>query len=163
MDSDDLTANQLTGPVRIVTRSKNIDLSQVAGDTHIENSNGDVNVVALAPLGNVQIQNRSGGLTMTVPENSNFTVSASTTEDDELESDFPLQQTTSGDRRSVQGTVGRGSGVRLDLSTSHGNLRLKQGSAVPPEPPAAPEAPAPPKPPKHLKAPKGATEEPTVQ
>ena len=171
MDSSDLTANQASGPVRIVTRSKNIELSQVAGDTHIENSDGDVNVVASAPLGNVQIANRTGGLTLTVPENSNFTVNASTTEDDELEADFPLQATTSGDRRTLQGTVGRG-GVRLDLSTTHGNLQLKKGSGAraeapekpeQPEKPEKPEKPEAPIPPRHLKAPKTPTPEPTVQ
>jgi DUF4097 and DUF4098 domain-containing protein YvlB len=165
MDSSDLTANQASGPVRIVTRSKNIDLSQVAGDTHIENSDGDVNVVASAPLGNVQITNRTGGLTLTVPDNSNFTVNASTTEDDDLEADFPLQMTTSGDRRTLQGTVGHG-GVRLDLTTTHGNLQLKKGSdarAEAPEKPEKPEKPEAPAPPRHLKAPKTPTPEPTVQ
>ena len=161
MDSGDLTANQVSGPVRIITRSKNIDLSQVAGDTHIENSDGDVNVVSAVPLGNVQITNRSGGLSLTVPQNSNFTVTASTTENDELETDFSLQSTTSGDRRTAEGTVGHG-GVRLDLSTTHGNLRLKQGSATP-LPPTPPNAPEPPAPPKHLKPPKTPTPEPTVQ
>jgi DUF4097 and DUF4098 domain-containing protein YvlB len=165
MDSDDLTANQITGPVRIVTRSKNIDLTQVAGDIHIENSDGDVNVVAAVPLGNVEIANRSGGLTLTVPENANFTVNASTTEDDDLETDFALQTTTSGDRRSLQGTVGHG-GLRLDLSTTHGNLELKKGSSlpIPPAPPAPPALPKEPGAPvKHFKAPKGATPEPTAQ
>jgi hypothetical protein len=165
MDSGDLTASQVSGPVRIVTRSKNIDLSQVAGDLHIENSDGDVNVVSAIPLGNVQIANSSGGLSLTVPLDSNFTVTASTTEDDELETDFPLQTMTSGDRRTASGTVGHG-GVKVDLSTTHGNLRLKQGSTTPlpaPAPPKAPEAPAPPAPPKHLKPPKTPTPEPTVQ
>jgi DUF4097 and DUF4098 domain-containing protein YvlB len=166
MDSDDLTANQITGPVRIVTRSKNIDLTQVAGDIHIENSDGDVNVVAAVPLGNVDITNRSGSLVLTVPENANFSVNASTTEDDDLESDFGLPTTTSGDRKSQQGTVGHG-GVRLDLSTTHGNLEIKKGSANPIPPPAPPAPPAPPKQPgapvKHFKAPKGPTPEPTDQ
>jgi hypothetical protein len=106
-----------------------------------------------------------------VPENSNFTVNASTTEDDELEADFPLQATTSGDRRTLQGTVGRG-GVRLDLSTTHGNLQLKKGSEAraeapekpeQPEKPEKPEKPEAPIPPRHLKAPKTPTPEPTVQ
>jgi len=166
MDSDDLTANQITGPVRIVTRSKNIDLTQVAGDIHIENSDGDVNVVAAVPLGNVDITNRSGSLVLTVPENANFSVNASTTEDDDLESEFGLPTTTSGDRKSQQGTVGHG-GVRLDLSTTHGNLEIKKGSANPIPPPAPPAPPAPPKQPgapvKHFKAPKGPTPEPTDQ
>jgi DUF4097 and DUF4098 domain-containing protein YvlB len=171
MDSSDLTANQLYGPVRIVTRSKNIDLSQVTGDTHIETSNGDVNVIAALPLGNMQIVNRTGGVTVSVPEDSSFVVNASTTEDNEIQADFPLQTTTSGDRRTLQGTVGHG-GVKLDLSTTHGNLQLKQGSSdrmgAPMPPPKAPQAPeikppAPPAAPKHLKAPKGDAAMPTVQ
>ena len=172
MDSSDLTANQLYGPVRIVTRSKNIDLSQVTGDMHIETSNGDVNVVAALPLGNMQITNHTGGLTVTVPEDTSFVVNASTTEDDEIQTDFPLQTSTSGDRRILQGTVGHG-GVKLDLSTSHGNLQLKQGSAMRVETPEKPERPerpekperpeAPPAAPRHLKAPTAPTPAPTVQ
>jgi DUF4097 and DUF4098 domain-containing protein YvlB len=165
MDSSDLTASQIAGPVRIVTRSKNIDLSQVAGDVHIENSDGDVNVGAAVPLGNVQISNRSGGLTLTVPENASFSITATTTEDDDLETDFPLQTSTSGDRRTLEGTVG-GGGVKLELTTSHGNLELKKGSSLPLPPPAPPAPSAPKAPgaqPRHLKAPKGPTPEPTAQ
>jgi DUF4097 and DUF4098 domain-containing protein YvlB len=176
MDKSDLTANQISGPVRLLTHSKNIDLSQVTGDIHIDNSDGDVNIVASNPLGNVQIANRSGGLSLTVPENANFSVTASTTEDNDLETDFPLQITTSGDRRTAEGTVGHG-GVRLDLSTSHGNLELKKGSAQPhaeaperperPEKPEKPEKPETPQVPgagaKHLKATRGSTEQPTEQ
>jgi DUF4097 and DUF4098 domain-containing protein YvlB len=163
MDSSDLTASQIQGPVRIITRSKNIDLTQVAGDVHIDNSDGDVSVASLAPLGNVQISNRSGSLTLTVPESANFAVTASTTEDDDLETDFPLQTSNSGDRRTLQGTVGHG-GVKLELTTSHGNLELKKGSnaAFPPAPPAPPLPPGS-APPKHLKAPKGAAPQPTAQ
>jgi DUF4097 and DUF4098 domain-containing protein YvlB len=170
MDRSDLTANQISGPIRLVTHSKNIDLSQVTGDIHIENSDGDVNVVASNPLGNVQIANHSGGLSLTVPENTSFSTTASTTEDNDLETDFPLQVTTGGDRRTAQGTVGHG-GVRLDLSTAHGNLELKKGSAQSnaeaPERPERPEKPEPPPTPghsaKHLKAPQGSTAQPTEQ
>jgi Putative adhesin len=160
MDSKDLTASQVTGPVRLNTRSKDIDLSQVAGDVHIENSDGDVNVVAAVPLGNVQISNRSGAVSLTVPDNANFGITASTNEDDDLETDFPLQTSTSGDRRRLEGTVGKG-GVKLELTTSHGNLELKKGSSQPlpsPPPPSAPKAPG-----KHFKAAPGAPPAPTEQ
>jgi DUF4097 and DUF4098 domain-containing protein YvlB len=174
MDSSDLTVGQASGPVRITTRSKNVELSQLTGDVHVENSDGDVNVMSFAPLGNVQITNRSGGLTLSVPEKSNFTVNASTTEDDDLSTDFPLQITTSGERKILQGTVGHG-GVKLDLTTSHGNLELRKGSGNAPEPPERPERPEkpekpePPEPPKsnapvkHLKAPTGTPAQPTVE
>ncbi|MGC2162350.1 MAG: DUF4097 family beta strand repeat-containing protein [Silvibacterium sp.] len=149
LDSDDLTANQTGGPLRIVTRSKNIELTQAAGDIHIENSDGDVNVTAAAPLGNVEIMNHTGELTLTVPANASFAVTGSTTDDSDLQTDFPLQVTTSGDQKQVSGTVGENA-VRLDLTTTHGNLELRKGSAevapTPPEPPAPPV--------RHLHAPK---------
>ncbi|HUY81798.1 MAG TPA: DUF4097 family beta strand repeat-containing protein [Acidobacteriaceae bacterium] len=154
LDSDDLTADQLSGPVRITTRSKNIELTQVAGDLQIQDRDGDVNVTTAAPLGNVSIQNQTGDLMVTVPENARFTVAASTTQDSDLQTDFPLQVTTSGDKKQMEGTVGRG-GVRLDLSTTHGDLKLHKGSAemAPSAVPAA--APEPPKGPvRHLRAPK---------
>jgi DUF4097 and DUF4098 domain-containing protein YvlB len=161
LDSDDLTANQTGGPLRIVTRSKNIELTQAAGDLHIENSDGDVNVTAAAPLGNVAIMNHTGGLTLTVPENANFSVTASTSDDSDLETDFPLQVTTSGDQKQTSGKVGQG-GVRLDLSTTHGNLELRRGSAesvpLPPSPPTPPHGPV-----KHLRAPKTPVAPPTAQ
>ncbi len=162
LDSDDLTANQTGGPMRIVTRSKNIELTQAAGDVHIENSDGDVNVTAAAPLGNVEIANRTGGVTLTVPENANFSVTANTTEDDDLETDFPLEATTSGNTKQVSGTVGHG-GVKLDLSTTHGNLELRKGAAqvaIPAAPmtPAAPVGPV-----RHLRAPKAPVAPPAEQ
>jgi hypothetical protein len=158
MDSDDLTANETVGPARIVTRSKNIELTQAAGDLHIENSDGDVNVTASAPLGNIDIENRTGGLTLTVPENAGFSITGNTTDDDDLETDFPLSVTTSGNQKQISGTVGSGS-VKLDLSTTHGNLELRKGSAeiaAPPSPPAPPEPPTSGTrgPLKHLRAPK---------
>lgn len=159
MDSDDLTVTQMWGPVRIVTRSKNIDLSQITGDLHLENSNGDVHVNAAKPLGNMQIQNRDGDLSLTVGNDAAFTVNASTTEDNDLDTDFPLQTSTSGNRRTVEGTVGNG-GVKLELSTAHGNLELKRGVVftMPPTPPLPPVPPAPKAPAapiKHLKVPSG--------
>jgi hypothetical protein len=153
LDSDDLTANEIGGPSRIVTRSKNIDLTHAAGDLHIENSDGDVNVTAAAPLGNVEISNRTGGLTVTLPENANFSMTGSTTDDDDLETDFPLQVTTSGDEKQVSGTVGHG-GVKLDLTTTHGNLELRKGGMEVAEPAAPPPPPAPSGPVRHLRAPK---------
>ena len=88
MDSSDLNLNQAVGPVRIVTRSKDIDVSQLTGDAHIENNNGDVNFTAAIPLGNLQISNRTGNISITVPENASFAVTASNADGD-LHTDFP--------------------------------------------------------------------------
>ena len=74
MDSDDLHVGQAVGPLRIVTRSKNIECTQISGDVHIENSNGDVAVTAIEPLGNIQINNASDPVTLTLPPNAGFQI-----------------------------------------------------------------------------------------
>ncbi len=149
LDSDDLTANDLQGPVRIVTHSKDIELTQVAGNLHIEDRDGDVNVTTAAPLGNVEIRNQTGALMLTVPANASFAVTASTTDDSDLQTDFPLEVKTDGGEKQISGTIGEG-GVKLELSTTHGDLELRKGSAqtapVPPTPPSKPE--------RHLRAPR---------
>jgi DUF4097 and DUF4098 domain-containing protein YvlB len=148
LDSDDLTASELQGPTRIVTRSKDIELTQASGDLHIEDRDGDVNVTAAAPLGNVVIKDQTGALTLTVPENANFTVAASTTDDNDAQTDFSLPVTTDGGEKQIAGPVGAG-GVKVELSTTHGDLALRKGSAETAEPPPAP----PKRPGRHLHAP----------
>ncbi len=155
MDSSDLNLNQAVGPVRIVTRSKDIDLSQLTGDAHIENNNGDVNVTTAMPLGNLQISNRTGNISVTVPENASFAVTAANADGD-LHTDFPLTMTNSDDRKSAQGQIGNG-GPHLDLTTNHGDLQLRKGGPVAPAAPSSPVPPTPPTGTKHLREPKGAT------
>jgi DUF4097 and DUF4098 domain-containing protein YvlB len=161
MDSSDLNISQPVGPVRIVTRSKDIDLSQLSGDAHVENNNGDVTVTTTVPLGNIQISNRTGDISVTVPENASFAVTASNADGD-LHTDFPISVSSSGDRKTVEGQVGNG-GPHLELTTGHGDLQLRRGGPAAPVAPVPP--PAPPAPPgvKHLHAPKGASEQPTEQ
>jgi DUF4097 and DUF4098 domain-containing protein YvlB len=159
MDSGDLSINQAAGPLRVVTRSKNIDLSQITGDAHVENNNGDITFTAGVPLGNIQITNRTGNISVTVPENVGFSVTASNNDGD-LNTDFPISVNGSDAHRSAQGQVGNG-GPHLELTTNHGDIELRKGG--PAQAIAPPKAPVPPVPPKHLHAPKGAIEKPTEQ
>jgi DUF4097 and DUF4098 domain-containing protein YvlB len=153
LDKSDLSMSQAAGPVRVIARSKDIDLTQIAGDAHIEDSNGDVNVVMANPPGNVQITDHTGNVIVTIPENANFSVTGSTSADEAVRTDFPLKMSTDGGRQTLDGSVGHG-GVQLQLETDHGNLELRKGenatlSMTPPKPPAPPGAPGA----KHFKAP----------
>ena len=146
--------------MRVIARSKDIDLTQIAGDAHVEDSNGDVNLVMANPLGNIQITDHTGNVIVTIPENASFSVSGSTSDDEAVRTDFPLKMTTEDGRQTLQGSMGHG-GVQLHLDTDHGNLELRKGDNAtlamtppkPPSPPAAPEAP------KHFKAPANAKTE----
>jgi hypothetical protein len=146
--------------VRVIARSKDIDLTQIGGDAHIEDSNGDVNLVAASPLGNLQITDHTGNVIVTMPDNANFSVTGSTSEDEAVRTDFPVKVATDGGRQTLQGSVGHG-GVQLQLETEHGNLELRKGenatvSVTPPKPPVPPAAPGTAK---HFKAPAGAKTE----
>lgn len=129
LDKSDLSISQAMGPVRIVARSKDIDLTQIAGDAHVEDSNGDVNVVTALPLGNLQITDNTGNVIVTMPDTANFTVTGSTSSDEAVRTDFPLKMTTEGGRQTLEGSVGKG-GVELQLQTEHGNLELRKGEST---------------------------------
>jgi DUF4097 and DUF4098 domain-containing protein YvlB len=169
MDSDDLHIGQAVGPLRIITRSKNIECSQVSGDVHIENANGEVNVTAVEPLGNIQITNSSEPVTLTLPPNAGFQIAANTDGGD-LNSDFNLNVNGDDNRRSASGSVGKG-GPKIDVSVRHGDLTIKKGDMnVPPLPPlphipSLPKgvvAPPPSGPAKHLHSPPDMKPAPSV-
>ena len=168
MDSDDLHLTQAGGSVRLVTHSKNIEATQISGDIHIEDANGEVNLAVSNPMGNILVKNRNQPITLTLPQNAGFTINASTSDGD-VQTDFPLTVNGSDSRHTVTGQVGNGA-VKIDLSQDHGDLRLRKGDTSEvterpekPERPEAPEAPEPPIKAKHLRAPKGASAQPSVQ
>ena len=69
LDSGDLRADSLNGPMRLTTRSKDISLEGLSGDLRLENSNGSV-TVGLHKPGNIQIDNRKGDVQVSIPPNS---------------------------------------------------------------------------------------------
>ncbi|HEY9128138.1 MAG TPA: DUF4097 family beta strand repeat-containing protein, partial [Acidobacteriaceae bacterium] len=160
LNSDTLHATQVTGPVRLVTRSKDIELNQVSGEAHIEDRNGRVEV-EMAGSYPVEIKNEKGDVELALPANANVTVDARTHNGD-IVSDFPL--TVSGEEdKTMAGSVGKG-GAKVELSTQHADLRIRKGGETAPQAPAAapaaPKAPGAPKNVPHLKSSK--TEEPTT-
>jgi DUF4097 and DUF4098 domain-containing protein YvlB len=144
LDSDSLHGSDLTGPLRLSTRSKDITLEGVAGDARIENTNSPVDL-QLRSAGNVQIDNRNGDITIGVPEKLGFKVEART-RGSEVASDFPeLQPKNDDNQGSLSGTVGNGAS-HIVLNSEHGTISIRRASPAPPTPP---EPPAPPKVPGH--------------
>lgn len=138
LNEDDMTTSQAVGPVLLNTRNRNITLDRIAGDVSVTNSNGTVDLTNAPPLGNVTIENRSGDVTVTVPEHASFVVQAETTNGD-LDNDFSLDSHGTDTHKSINGTIGKG-GPLLRLTTSHGDLELKKASVMPlpPTPPMPP-------------------------
>ena len=150
LDQGDLRAKDLAGPLRLVTRSKDIDLSGVSGDARVSNENGSVDF-ELANAGNVQIDNRSGDIKVMVPEKVGFRVDASS-RGGEVQSDFDKLRIDNGEHSStITGTIGSGL-AHLVLNNEHGSIELRKSDESSAS--IRVETPRPPKPPKPPKAPK---------
>jgi DUF4097 and DUF4098 domain-containing protein YvlB len=144
-DSDDLRVTESKGLVHVVTHAKDIDLSQIYGDSYVENRDGRITI---EPAGayNVEAKNSKGDVEITLPPSASATVDGHTHNGD-IVTEFGLA--VSGDEdKSVTGRIGSGQS-KLELSSSNGDLRIKKGPAFPSAPtvanaPTAPQVPAPP-------------------
>lgn len=165
LNDDDLRVTEAKGPVRVETHSKNVDLTQIYGDTYVSDRDGNVNI---APAGAYSVEARitsgHGDMELTLPPDASATVNGNTRNGD-IVSDFPLS--ISGDEnKSVNGKIGSGS-AKIQLATDVGDVHIKRGSGFPatPPPPASSETPSAPAAPgaPHLKAPKTPPPAPVTQ
>jgi DUF4097 and DUF4098 domain-containing protein YvlB len=163
LDSDDLHITEAKGLVRVVSHSKDINLSQIYGDSIVEDRDGRIAVEPAANFG-VEAKNSKGDVEISLPPNASATVSGRTHNGD-IVTDYGL--TVSGEEdKTVSGRIGSGT-ARITLSTDNGDLHIKRGQPFLPEPaspnaPAATGAPAPPNA-RHLKTPKALPQQPVAQ
>jgi DUF4097 and DUF4098 domain-containing protein YvlB len=149
LDSDELHAEQITGPLRLTTRSKNIRLEELSGDVRLQDDNGAVEV-GMRTVGNIQIDNRNGDIQLSLPDKAGFRLDART-RDGEIQSDFPELKVDNGEHEGkASGSVGNGSS-HIVVNNEHEGISIRKASALPPKPP---EPPTPAKAGKSLPAPK---------
>jgi hypothetical protein len=157
LDSGDLRADSLYGPMHLTTRSKDISLEGLSGDLRLEDQNGTVELGLHQP-GNIQVDNRKGDVQISIPPNTPIKVEARSREG-EISSEFDEIKVDSHDRASTaSGSIGV-NGPRLAVNCEKGSIEIRKASVavVPPTPPAAPATPGKPgKPARTLPAPKTA-------
>ena len=155
LDSGDLRADSLTGPMHLTTHSKDIALEGLSGDLRLEDQNGTV-AVGLHKPGNIQIDNRKGDVQVSIPPNTPIKIEARTREG-EIESDFEEVKVDNRDKgSSASGSIGS-NGPRMAINCDKGAIEIRKGTVavVPPTAPTPPAMPAKPgKPAKALPAPK---------
>jgi hypothetical protein len=151
LDSDELHADDLTGPLHLMTRSKNIRMDGVSGDVRVKNDNGTVELI-MRNLGNVQVDNRNGEVQLAVPDRAGFRLDART-RGGEIQSEFPELKVNNDEHEArANGSVGNGSS-HIVINNEHEGIEIRKASNVPPNPPVPP---APTKPAKALPEPKDA-------
>lgn len=160
LDSDNLRVNTVKGAIRVITRGKDIDLSQIYGDSFVQNRDGRV---AVEPAGaySIEVRNSKGDVEIALPPNASATVVGHTHNGD-IVTDYGLAISGEEDK-SVTGRIGSGA-ARISLTTDNGDLRIKTGQAFPAAPsvPAPPPSPAPPNS-RHLKSSHALPAQPVTQ
>ena len=152
LDSDELRADQVTGPLHLTTRSKNLRLDGVSGDVRLKDDNGTVELT-MRTVGNVQIDNRNGDVQLSLPDKAGFRLDARM-RDGEIQSEFPELKVNNDDHEArASGSVGNGLS-HIVINNEHEGIEIRKASVVP-TPSAAPVPPVPAKPGKALAAPKG--------
>lgn len=124
LDSDDLHADQITGPLHLTTRSKEIRLEDVSGDVRVQDEHGGIEL-SMRSLGNVQIDSRNGDINLSVPDKAGFHLDAQT-RDGEIQSDFPeLKIDNSEHEAKASGSVGNGSS-HIVLNNEHDGIEIRK-------------------------------------
>lgn len=132
LDSGDLQAANITGPLRLTTRSKDIRLDGMAGDVRLQNENGTVEV-HVSKLGSMQVDNQQGDIQIYLPDKAGFQVDA-IARGGEVQSDFADLKIVNGDdQATATGNVG-GGGPRLVLNDEHGAIEIRKASSAPDRP-----------------------------
>jgi DUF4097 and DUF4098 domain-containing protein YvlB len=149
LNSDDLRINQAKGQVRVTTHSKDIDLSQIYGDSYVEDRDGRIAIEPAGAFG-IEAKNSKGDVEVTLPPNASAKVDARTRNGD-IVSEYAIAA-SEGENKAASFTIGSGA-TRIVLSAENGDVRIKKGSAYPAAP-AAPNAPAAAPNALHLKAPR---------
>ena len=138
LDSDELHAGDITGPLRLTTRSKNIRLDGLSGDVRVQDDNGAVELL-MRTVGNMQIDNRNGDIQLSLPDKAGFRLDART-RDGEIQSDFAELKVSNEEHESkANGSVGNGSS-HIVLNNEHDNIEIRKAGALPPKPPEPPKA-----------------------
>jgi DUF4097 and DUF4098 domain-containing protein YvlB len=125
LDSDNLRVTEARGQVHVITHSKDVELTQIAGDSYVQNHDGSI---AIEPTGNfnVEARNTKGDVELTLPNSVSARVQVSSRNGD-IVSEFAAPGF--GDATTKNATFNIGGGAaHIQLSADNGDVRIKRGS-----------------------------------
>ena len=132
LDGENLRITDPSGGLELQTRSKEVEITGLAGPATVEDSNSDMRVTLATVTGPVSLRNNTGNITLAVPATGNYSLTGSTGPEDEITSEFPFAQSTGGGMKTIQGRLGAG-GPALELHTTHGDLTVHRATPGKPE------------------------------
>ncbi len=148
MDLSEVTGSGITGPMRLVTRSRDVKLDQFTQSLELETERGDVQLQPSMPVAAIEARSAMGRIELVLPDKASFDLQA-TAEHGEAINDFgsAIQKETEGRTNTLKGRVGDGPTIRL--TATRGSVSVRKEGTLPSEipPPARGKLPRPPRPP----------------
>jgi DUF4097 and DUF4098 domain-containing protein YvlB len=146
MDMGQFNGTGLTGPVRLVTRSRDIRIGDFTQSLNIDTERGDIQLQPKLPIPAIEARSGFGNIDLVVPDKASFQLNA-TAERGDAVNDYgpPLEREVDGRTVTLKGKTGEGPLVRLTATRGSVDVR-KEGTPASMEPgePAQPKAPKPP-------------------
>jgi DUF4097 and DUF4098 domain-containing protein YvlB len=124
MDLGKMSVNNVVGPLRLSGKTKDVQITDLAGELQVTLDRGDVTLVnKLPPTAKIDIRTRNGDVELTLPPSAKFEMSG-TTDRGEATSAFgdAVRVTTEGGGATLKGSTG--SGPQIVVHTDRGKLTL---------------------------------------
>ena len=124
----DFTANNLVGPVRLTTRSRDVHISDFTNSLELSVERGDVDLrPGKLPIAKMDVHVHFGDVEVSLPAAAKFDLTATTARGDTY-SDFgpPLHTDHSGNGGAIRGSSG---GPVINLQTERGKMTVRKATA----------------------------------
>lgn len=130
LDSGDLRVYDSSGSLTVTTSHKDIRMDNVTGRIQVNNSKGDVELrLKDAPKDEIEVNNESARIDVTLPANSAFEIQASSRNGD-ADTGFSgpeLKQSNDNNMARLEGKIGT-RGPQIRLKTTYGSVSLRKGA-----------------------------------
>ncbi|MCL5744979.1 MAG: DUF4097 family beta strand repeat-containing protein [Acidobacteria bacterium] len=138
MDLGEFSGRDLTGPIRLITKSKDVRIHDFTQSLELETERGDIELtLARTPVPKIDARSRTGKIDLTLPARSAFQLQASTEHGDAInEFGPPIEKETDGRAAALKGSAGQGPAIRLTTERGTVSVRkagqgMKQADLVP--------------------------------
>ncbi len=129
LDSGDLRVYDANGNVTLTTSHKDVRMDNVSGHIRIDNKKGDVELrLKNAPKDEIEVNNESARIDVTLPANSAFEIQASSRNGD-IDTGFEGPALTKSDQSGtakLDGKIGN-RGPQIRLKTTYGTVSVRKG------------------------------------
>ncbi|MCU1262568.1 MAG: hypothetical protein JWO80_5453 [Bryobacterales bacterium] len=127
MDLGDIRAQNIVGPLRLRTKSRDIHLADFSGPVEIDIERGDIVLApGKLPIDKIDVHSRNGDVELTLPENARFDLKANTSQG-EVHNDFGAAVKSENEGRSGSLRSVEAKGPSITISTERGAVTIRKG------------------------------------